>query len=165
MTPIVAVVGPAGSGKTFLLQRLLAELKGRGCRVALIKHGASPLELDKPGKDSWKFARAGAEVVLVCAPQGWAMFRKVRREWDLQALRNLLPPVELILCEGFRREPVPKLEIVPPGARVLSPPGQLQAIIGEAGSAPPEFATFAVPYFCREQVEDIADFLQARFLS
>jgi len=158
MTSIVSIVGPAGSGKTTLLEKIILELKRRGRRVAVIKHSACNVELDKEGKDSWRHTRAGAEAVIVSSPNQWVMFREVQQEWGLEALRNMLPEVDIILTEGYRGEPAPKLEIVPPGGEVLSPAGELLALIGE------DRLELDVPCFSRDDVEGIVDFLGERFL-
>ncbi len=158
MTPIVSIVGPAGSGKTTLLEKTILELKRRGRRVAVIKHSACDVELDKEGKDSWRHSQAGAEAVIVSSPSQWAMFKRVQQEWGLEALRNMLPEVDIILTEGYRGQPAPKLEIVPPGAKILSPAGELLALIGE------DRLGLAVPCFSRDDAEGIVDFLEERFL-
>lgn len=107
--PMVAVTGWSGSGKTTFLRGLIPALRRRGLRVALIKHDAHGFELDREGKDTWLLSRAGAEEVAILGPGQWAVLG--RGERDLDWLRRCLPPVDLILGEGFKFSPLPKLEV------------------------------------------------------
>ena len=77
MTPLVCIVGESGSGKTYIVERLVAGLKGLGYRVATIKHSAHGFELDRPGKDSWKHAQAGSDAVVLSSPEELALIKKV----------------------------------------------------------------------------------------
>ncbi len=158
MTPLVSVVGPSGSGKTVLLEKIIRELKRRGWRVAVIKHSRCELELDTKGKDSWRHAQAGADAVIVSSPDQWAIFKNTRREWDLTALRSLLPEMDIILSEGYKKEAAPKLEIVPPGTEILSPPAELLAVVSD------DKIDCAVPCFSRNSAKEIVAMLENRFL-
>ncbi len=107
--PMVAVTGWANAGKTTFLLGLIPALARRGVRVAAVKHDAHGFEMDREGKDTWRLARAGAESVAILGPDRWAALG--RGERSLEELRRALPPADLILGEGFKRSPLPKLEL------------------------------------------------------
>lgn len=107
--PMVTVTGWSGSGKTTFLRGLIPALGRRGLRVAVIKHDAHGFEMDRQGKDTWLLSRAGAQHVAILGPGQWALLGRGERQLD--QLRQCLPPVDLILGEGFKYSPLPKLEI------------------------------------------------------
>ncbi|MDR7464254.1 MAG: molybdopterin-guanine dinucleotide biosynthesis protein B, partial [Armatimonadota bacterium] len=109
--PMVAVVGAKGAGKTFLIERLLPELRRRGYRVAAIKHDVHGFEIDREGTDTWRFARAGADVVAIAGPGKVAVVRGIDGEASLRQVEELVGTADLILVEGYSREPVPKIEV------------------------------------------------------
>ena len=71
--PVIAFAGYSGSGKTTLIEALIPCLRRRGLRVAVIKHGAHHFDMDRPGKDSWRFSQAGAEVSVITSPEKTAV--------------------------------------------------------------------------------------------
>ena len=77
MPVILSIVGKSGSGKTTLIEKLLPELKHRGMRIGTIKHSAHEMDMDKPGKDSWRHRQAGADTVMVVSPQTIAMVKSI----------------------------------------------------------------------------------------
>lgn len=107
--PIVAVSGPSGAGKTRLLARLIPALVRRGISVAVVKGTRHAHPFDRPGKDTDVLRRAGAIAAAIEGPHGLALFAPPAG--GLRALARLVPPVDLVLAEGFRREPVPRVEV------------------------------------------------------
>jgi molybdopterin-guanine dinucleotide biosynthesis adapter protein len=107
--PIVAVSGPSGSGKTRLLARLIPALAARGVSVAVLKHTGHVHPFDVPGKDTDVLRRAGAVAAVIQGPAGMAYFGPPRG--GARALAKLLPPVDLVLAEGWKREPLPRVEV------------------------------------------------------
>lgn len=107
--PMVTVMGWANSGKTAFLQGLIPALTRRGLKVAVVKHDAHGVTVDHEGKDTWKLAQAGAETTAILGPEQWAVMS--RSDCDLDALRRRLPPVDLILGEGFKFSCLPKIEV------------------------------------------------------
>jgi molybdopterin-guanine dinucleotide biosynthesis protein B len=110
---IIGLAGWSGSGKTTLLARVIPRLAARGLRVSTLKHAHHSFDLDQPGKDSHVHRAAGATEVLIGSSNRWAMVHELRgapepRMWDL--LRKLAP-VDLVIVEGYKREPHPKLEV------------------------------------------------------
>ena len=107
------LAGYSGSGKTTLLEQLLPQLNAKGLRVAVIKHAHHAFDIDKPGKDSYRHRAAGASEVMIASDQRWVLMHELRgeREPSLAALTARLSPCDLVLVEGYKREPIPKLEI------------------------------------------------------
>lgn len=113
---IFSIAGTSGSGKTVLVEQLIPRLVARGLRVAVIKHTHHDFDLDRPGKDSWRHRQAGAQEVMVVGPQFWAIFHELRGapEPTLDELVGRLSPCDVVLVEGFKRAPIPKLEVFRP---------------------------------------------------
>jgi molybdopterin-guanine dinucleotide biosynthesis protein B len=111
LVPIISVVGKSKVGKTTLLEKLLPEIKKRGYRVAVIKHDVHGFDIDRPGKDTWKHARAGADIVVISSPQKMAIIEKVDREKTLAEIASKLDHVDLIITEGYKRQDKPKIEV------------------------------------------------------
>ena len=110
---VFGIAGWSGSGKTTLLEKLIPALIARGLKVSVIKHAHHGFDIDKPGKDSYRHREAGAaEVMLACGTR-WALMHECRDEPEPQLadLLTRLAPCDLVLVEGFKQEPVPKLEV------------------------------------------------------
>lgn len=110
---VFGLAGWSGSGKTTLLVHLIPELIARGLRVSTIKHAHHQFDIDQPGKDSHAHRTAGAAEVMVSAANRWALMHENRGgpEPDLDELVSHMSKVDLVLVEGFRSYPHPKLEI------------------------------------------------------
>jgi molybdopterin-guanine dinucleotide biosynthesis adapter protein len=109
----IGFAGWSGAGKTTLIVKLIPELNRRGLSVSTIKHAHHNFDLDQPGKDSYEHRAAGAEEVLVASANRVALMRELRGapEPSLGELFRLLKNVDLVLVEGFKRDPLPKIEI------------------------------------------------------
>jgi molybdopterin-guanine dinucleotide biosynthesis protein B len=107
--PVLAISGPSGSGKTRLLVKLIPALVERGLRVAALKHSSHDHPLDRRGKDTARLRAAGAEAVAIETPRGMALFGPPLE--DVGRLVALLPPVDLVLAEGWKSSQLPKLEV------------------------------------------------------
>jgi len=110
---IFGLAGWSGSGKTTLTARLLPELIGRGLTVSTMKHAHHSFDIDQPGKDSYVHRMAGAAEVLVASASRWALMHEHRGAPEPSAaeLTRQMTTVDLLLIEGFKREPHPKLEV------------------------------------------------------
>ena len=101
---VVAIVGRQGSGKTTLIERLIPALRSRGLSVSTIKHTHHhDIELDKPGKDSFRHRAAGASEVIIASDNGWARISASSEPASLQILLGELRPVDIALVEGFKQ--------------------------------------------------------------
>ena len=100
----IGFVGPSGVGKTTLMEKVLARLKSRGRRVSAVKSAHHTVDVDRPGKDSYRFRTAGAQEVLLIGPGRWALMRETALEPTLQEALELLSPVDIVLVEGYKSE-------------------------------------------------------------
>ncbi|MCL6477476.1 MAG: molybdopterin-guanine dinucleotide biosynthesis protein B [Peptococcaceae bacterium] len=131
--PVISVVSKSNTGKTTLLEKVIKELKRRGVRVAVIKHDAHSFDIDHPGKDSWRHAQAGADIVVISSPEKIALIEKVEKELKLDEVISRVSNVDIILTEGFRRENKPKIEVYRSEAHrgLLCEPHELIAIASD----------------------------------
>ncbi|MEM6277409.1 MAG: molybdopterin-guanine dinucleotide biosynthesis protein B [Pseudomonadota bacterium] len=109
---IYGIVGWKNAGKTSLMERLVADIAGRGVTVSTLKHAHHAFDVDQPGKDSYRHRSAGAREVLVSGGARWALMSELRGEEEppLAELLGRLTPVDLVLIEGWKRDPHPKIE-------------------------------------------------------
>ncbi|HIJ22024.1 MAG: molybdopterin-guanine dinucleotide biosynthesis protein B [Gammaproteobacteria bacterium] len=115
-TPLLGFAAWSGTGKTSLLTKLIPLLKDRGIRLAAIKHTHHNFEPDQPGKDSYELRHAGADQVLVASAKRSALMTENRKQESEPDLQQLLPKLDhsqldLILVEGFKHEPIPRIEL------------------------------------------------------
>ena len=122
---IFGLAGWSGSGKTTLMTALIPELVSRGLSVSTLKHAHHTFDVDQPGKDSWRHRQAGACEVMISSQNRWALMRELRGapEPTFEDLARRMSPVDLLLVEGFKRHPHPKIEIHRPslGKPLLHP--------------------------------------------
>ncbi len=112
-TPMVSFVGNSGSGKTTLLEKVVRELKGRGYRVAVIKHSPHGFELDIAGKDTWRFAAAGCDIVAISSPDKFAFFEQLDTELSPGQIETLIKgKVDIILTEGYKNSETAKILVL-----------------------------------------------------
>ena len=109
---IFGVTGWKNSGKTGLMERLIAEFSARGLSVSSIKHAHHSFDIDHPGRDSYRHRDAGARQVLLASRNRWALMHELRNEEEprLDDLIKQLSPVDLVLIEGYKRDRHPKIE-------------------------------------------------------
>ena len=162
--PLLAISSTcSNSGKTTLLRSLLPLLRNAGIRVALIKHSHHEIEIDRPGKDSHALRLAGANPVIITSPQRTALILEhdPEQQPQLAALLDLLPTgsTELILAEGFRHLPLPRIEVFRPSlGRPPLYPNDAQVIAVASDAAAPTAG--APPWRDLNQPNLIADFIQ-----
>ena len=157
---LYGVTGAKDSGKTGLMERLLGEITGRGFTVSTVKHAHHDTDIDQPGRDSHRHRTAGASEVLLATPNRWALMHELRGAPEL-SLDDLLPrlsPVDLVLVEGYKGAPHPKIEAhrAATGRPLLSPEnGSIRAVASDS-----DVAT-ALPRFHLDDTSAIADFILA----
>jgi len=159
MPVILSIVGKSGSGKTTLIEKLVPELKRRGMRIGTIKHSAHKIEMDKPGKDSWRHKQAGADTVMVVAPQTIAMVKSMPSA-NLDGLEKYFDDVDLVLTEGFKSGPMPKIEVFRQAAHsepLCRGDDQLIAFVTDTA------IDLGVPAFGLNDVAQLADLIEERY--
>ena len=157
MIPVFSFIAWSGTGKTTYLEKLIAELKGRGLRVAAVKHDAHEFQIDREGKDSWRFAQAGADMVVVSSATKCAVMEY--RPVDFEGVISALHDVDLILAEGWHSEAENIIGIYREGSgNGLKPEAErCMAIVSDA---PGEWGD--VPVFPIDDPKPLADLLQSR---
>ena len=110
---VIGLAGWSGAGKTTLLARVIPHLLKDGLRVSVIKHAHHAFDVDIPGKDSWRHREAGATEVLVSSARRWALMHELRGADEplLPELLTKMSRVDLVVVEGFKREPHRKIEV------------------------------------------------------
>jgi len=159
--PIVSIVGKSQSGKTVLMEQLIAEFKRRGYKVASLKHSHGGMEIDHPGKDSWRFAQAGSDAVFVSSPDKLAFIKNLNHDLNIEEIMPILgPEFDLILAEGFRKSKTPKIEVHRKelGDDLLCSPEELSAIVTD-GSLDIDIAQ--LPW---GDTVAVADFIEKNFV-
>ncbi len=157
--PCFGVAGWKNSGKTSLVAALVREVTGRGFKVSTIKHAHHAFDLDHEGTDSFKHRSAGANEVILVSANRWAIQHELieDEEPSFEEIAAKLSPCDLVLVEGYKRENIPKIEIIGPvseqnyfwpvdkNIKALA----IDTALGEC----------RLPQFAREQTTDIANFI------
>jgi molybdopterin-guanine dinucleotide biosynthesis adapter protein len=152
------ITGYKNAGKTTLTERLVAEFTRRGLAVSTVKHAHHAIDLDSPGKDTHRHRSAGARQVMFATSARWALLTELRdaSEPELPDLLSRLDPVDLVLVEGFKRGPHPKIEVHRPvlGHPLIAPHDPtIRAVATDAPLA------ITVPQLPLDSVTAIADFI------
>ncbi len=113
--PVLGFAAYSGTGKTSLLVKLLPLMKLQGLRIGMIKHAHHDFDIDMPGKDSYRLRKAGADQMLIASDKRWALMTEIEDEQEIlleSLIRQLdLENIDLVLVEGFRHLPFPKIEL------------------------------------------------------
>jgi len=110
--PLLSIVGRKGAGKSQVIENLISDLKARGLRIGLIKHLAKPgIEIDQPGKDTYRYRKCGAETVVLSGRNQLAFFSDIAEETPLEKIILFFEGYDLVLLEGYLLEPVMKIEV------------------------------------------------------
>lgn len=164
--PALSFIGRSGTGKTTLLEKLIRTLAKDGWAIGALKHDAHHFEIDHEGKDSWRLPRAGAVLTAISSPQQTATIRHHEAELTM---KELLAPftgqVDIILTEGFRRSPLPKIEIFRSELK--------QPLLCRGDQYDPNLLAVAtdvdididVPLFCLGETAELAEFIEKKFLT
>lgn len=159
--PVVTVIGKSKSGKTTLLEKLIAEVKRRGYKVGTLKHHShAGFDVDKPGKDSWRHAKAGSDHVVIAAPDKIASYRLLEKELDFEEIIAEFSDLDLILVEGYKSANQPAIEVVRKenGVELISEPEQRIAVASDVSLA------LNVPVLDLNDAGGLADLIEKRFL-
>lgn len=141
------ITGWKNAGKTGLMERLVSEFTRRGLMVSTVKHAHHAFDVDQKGKDSYRHRVAGAQEVLISSLDRWALMHELRgaEEASLDMLLRKLTPVDLVLVEGFKTEPHPKIEAHRGDTRqplIALEDKTIRAIASDSGAVAPDRPTF-----------------------
>jgi molybdopterin-guanine dinucleotide biosynthesis protein B len=159
MRSIISIVGKSHSGKTTLLEKLIAELKRRGYRVAIIKHSHHKDDLDVAEKDTWRFTKAGSELSAINSLDHLAIYRHMDKYFEPQDIASFIRwDYDILLTEGFKGSNYPKIEVhrAEQGKDLVSDPKLLLAVVTD------EPLDVNVPQFSRDDVSGIADIIEKK---
>ena len=155
--PVIAFAAFSGTGKTTRIEKLVLELKHQGYRIAVIKHDAHRFEIDKEGKDSWRFAKAGADMTLISSAEKTAIIEQRQRTFEENL--SMIHDVDLILVEGYKQENIPRIGIcrVAAGKGFPHPLEQYIAVVTDDDSLKAN-----IPVFGLEDAAAIAEFIKEK---
>lgn len=158
---VIGIAGWKNSGKTTLTERLVAELSARGWSVSTVKRAHHDADIDSEGTDSFRHRSAGAAEVMLVTPLRWALMHELRDEPepDLQAVLARLSPCDLVIVEGYKSSPHPKIETRRTAAKDKTPLPSSSNVIAIAADNAIDGAT--VPVFDLDAIAIIADFIEA----
>jgi molybdopterin-guanine dinucleotide biosynthesis protein B len=162
MRSIISIVGKSHSGKTTLLEKLIAELKRRGYRIAIIKHSHHKDDLDVAEKDTWRFTKAGSELSAINSLDHLAIYRHMDKFFDPQDIAGFIRwEYDILLTEGFKGSNYPKIEVhrAEQGKDLVSDPKLLLAVVTD------EPLDVNVPQFTRDDISGIADVIEKKISS
>ncbi len=166
--PIVTIVGRSESGKTLLVEQLIGEFRRRGYKIAALKHShCGDIEIDQPGKDTWKFAQAGSDAVCISSPRKIAFIKNSDHD---PRVDEVLPIIgnefDVVLVEGFKKSNLPKIEVHRKelGDDLLCSPEELSAIVTDGSLDTPLADKYRVPILSWADTAAIADFIEKNFL-
>lgn len=169
MVPIVSVVGKGDSGKTTFLEKLIRELSDRGVRVATVKHHIHDYDIDVPGKDSYRHARAGAFATMVSSPEKFALIHDVNGEKPLDDIARVAAEAgaDLLITEGYKREGRNRIEISRKerSETLICEPAEMTGLVTNNAELAEHTAAAGVPVFDLDDgVAGVADLIVERFL-
>ena len=161
----VSFVAKSGTGKTTMLEKVIAELKQRGYRVGVIKHDAHRFEIDYPGKDSWRLTQAGADTMLVSSPEKLALIKKHPEPPPVdEMIATYFADVDVILTEGFKKSGLPKIEVhrlERSATLICRGDTHDPTLVAVASDSPLELD---VPVLDINNTKQVADFVEKRFI-
>jgi len=167
--PIVSVVGKGDSGKTTFLEKLIRELADRGVRVATVKHHIHDYDIDVPGKDSYRHARAGAFATMVSSPEKFAVIHDVQEEMTLEAIAMIAhgTGADILITEGYKHAGHNRVEISRQARSetLICMPDEMLALVTDNPTVAEQTAACGVPVFdLDEGFAGVADLIVKRFL-
>jgi molybdopterin-guanine dinucleotide biosynthesis protein B len=158
---VISIVGHSGSGKTTLVEQLVRNLSGRGLKIATIKHAHHKVELDTPGKDSYRYKEAGAAMSMLLTRDALQLVADAKIERDPEQLaERFMNDADLVLAEGFSHAPGAKIEVLrraceqPPRCTIAD---GLIAMVTDMDEVYPE-----LPHFALDDIDGIVRFVLSR---
>ena len=158
---VFGFAGYSGSGKTTLIENVIPVLVSTGLRVSLVKHAHHAFDIDQPGKDSYRHRQAGASEVMLTSAKRWVLMHEIggAPEPELPAQLRRMSPCDIVLVEGFKKQPIPKLEI---HRKEHGAPFLYTDDAHIVGIATDEKVDTNLPQFALDDYEAIAAFVRTR---
>jgi len=160
---VIGIAGWKNSGKTRMTAALVTELARRGRAVSTVKHAHHAFDIDHEGTDSWKHRQAGAREVAIVSQKRWALMHELGADEDEPPLGDVLgklEPCDIVIIEGYKREPHPKIEIRRREAQGRERLGGGEANVVAVVSDDPAEETNGLPLFGHDDIAAIADFVE-----
>lgn len=156
--PVIGFAAFSGTGKTTLIERIVQTLKAQGYRIAVVKHDAHEFEIDREGKDSWRFAKAGADMVLLSSAAKTAVIEQ--RERSFAQNLSMIHDVDLILVEGYKQEKIPRIGIsrMATGKGLPHPAEQYIAVVTDDET----LLNGEIPAFSPDDIPGISEFIKKK---
>jgi molybdopterin-guanine dinucleotide biosynthesis adapter protein len=160
-TPVIGIVGWKKSGKTTLAVRLIEAFTRRGFQVATIKHAHHKFQVDETDADSARHRRAGAAQVAVVSPERWAVIKELNAapEPDFADVLAMLDPCDLVIVEGYKSAPIPKIEARRTASFTHEPLANVDPLV-IAIASDHETETGGLPLFGLDDVDGMADLIE-----
>ncbi len=154
MTPVIGFSAYSGTGKTTLMEQVIRLLTESGIKVAAVKHDTHGIQIDQPGKDSYRFAQAGAETVVLSSPDRTAVLENAGR--TLEECVEKISGADVILVEGFKHASIPRIGLCrkAAGKGLPEPADRYLAVVTDDESVPA-----SVPRFSMDDARGVAEFI------
>lgn len=137
MTPVICIVGKSKSAKSMLMTGLIKELKNHGLRVGALKyHKHGDFEMDVEGKDTWKYAKAGADTVAIASPVKFALIKAVESEMKIDEICDrYFTDSDIVLADGFTHSDKPRIIVADDigDIEIFKREGEVLAVVGMEG--------------------------------
>jgi len=157
------VAASSNSGKTTLIEKVVKLLKERGLRVAVVKHASAGFELDKPGKDSWRFREAGADSVVLVGPGKMAVIRKIDEAPSPEEIERAAGDIDIVIHEGSKKSAKNKIEVFRSGVSGDHPLClEDRSYLALVSDRP---FPVSIPCFDLDDAEGVADYLVKNFVA
>lgn len=158
--PVIGFSAYSGTGKTTLIEKLICKFKQHGYRIAVLKHDAHNFEIDKEGKDSWRFSKAGADITLISSKEKTAIIEQ--RERTFAQNLQMIHDVDLILVEGYKQEDIPRIGI----SRKANQKGLPHPVDNYIGVITDDEAITSdhIPVWGLDDIDEIFHFIEENFL-
>jgi len=156
MIPVVCFVGPSGVGKTTVLEQVAANIKRRGFRVTAVKHTSHGFDIDKPGKDSWRLAKAGCDIVVLTSNNRMALIQERSDEPSLDEIVSIVEKyTDILLVEGYKDSSEPKIEVFRSSMceSLMAKPEEIIAVVSDIKMS------INIPQFDFTEVDSITDII------
>ena len=158
MLPVIIIAGTRKSGKTTLIEKLIPYFRQKGYRIATIKHDVHGFEIDIPGKDTFRHREAGSSLTIISSPDKVALVEMRDKELDFEEiLERFVEGVDLVIAEGYKSQPYPKVEVYNGEELLLKDDENLVAVVGAVDGV-------GVPVFTMEEVEKLAEYLDEKVI-